>query len=329
MKLSFINKTETPCKRSLATSKRSLSMPAAISIFIALSIGYTANACFNRHQLIKMQGTTLGEMTSFMQMEGWRFAGVSELAQADHFGKNVSNSAVQWVQGYDNERVYFYDNEDAGNFIVMMLSDYCYATLFSEFSADLNGITSVHDNSLLTTFTQGGIRIEFAESANSGNQIVRIYNPVQLDKYKLVHATATNPNKEGNSYYRNDDDFEAPAEVVTVIKEEKPDQVFESAEEFPIYPGGEAQMQRDIRDNVQYPEMEKENNIQGKVFVQLVVEKDGSVSDVKVLKGVPGGPNLNTAAEKAIKKLKKFTPAKMNGRPVRLKMVIPVNFTLK
>jgi protein TonB len=120
-----------------------------------------------------------------------------------------------------------------------------------------------------------------------------------------------------------------PVEVVTIIEEEKPDQVFESAEEFPIYPGGEAQMQRDIRDNVQYPEMEKENNIQGKVFVQLVVEKDGSVNDVKVLKGVPGGPNLNTAAEKAIKKLKKFTPAKMNGRPVRLKMVIPVNFTLK
>jgi protein TonB len=88
-------------------------------------------------------------------------------------------------------------------------------------------------------------------------------------------------------------------------------------------------MQKDIMENAPYPEMEKENNIQGKVYVQFVVEKDGSVTGVRVQRGVQGGPNLSKVAENAVRKLKKFAPAKQNGRPVRLVMTIPVNFTLK
>jgi protein TonB len=98
---------------------------------------------------------------------------------------------------------------------------------------------------------------------------------------------------------------------------------------MPQYPGGELQMQKDIMENAPYPEMEKENNIQGKVYVQFVVEKDGAVTNVRVQRGVQGGPNLSRVAENAVKKLKKFAPAKQNGRPVRLVMTIPVNFTLK
>ena len=88
-------------------------------------------------------------------------------------------------------------------------------------------------------------------------------------------------------------------------------------------------MQKDIAENAPYPEMEKENNIQGRVYVQFIVEKDGSITNVKVTRGVPGGPGLTRVAESAVKKLKKFAPAKQNGRPVRLTMTVPVNFTLK
>ncbi|MFM7727507.1 MAG: energy transducer TonB, partial [Flavobacteriales bacterium] len=78
------------------------------------------------------------------------------------------------------------------------------------------------------------------------------------------------------------------------------------------------------------PEMEKENNIQGTVYVQFVVEKDGSITGVTIQRGVQGGPNLSRVAETAVRKLKRFeTPAKQNGRAVRLKMTIPVKFTLK
>jgi protein TonB len=120
-----------------------------------------------------------------------------------------------------------------------------------------------------------------------------------------------------------------PVEVVTIIEEVKPEEPVSFAQEMPQYPGGELQMQKDIMENAPYPEMEKENNIQGKVYVQFVVEKDGAVTNVRVQRGVQGGPNLSRVAENAVKKLKKFAPAKQNGRPVRLVMTIPVNFTLK
>ncbi len=101
------------------------------------------------------------------------------------------------------------------------------------------------------------------------------------------------------------------------------------AGEMPQYPGGEAAMELDMLSNFVYPEMERENGIQGKVYVQFVVEKDGSVTNIKVVRGVTGGKNLSTEAEKAVKKLKKFKPARLDGEEVRVSMTVPVNFTLR
>lgn len=120
---------------------------------------------------------------------------------------------------------------------------------------------------------------------------------------------------------------EAPQPVyIEPVKEEEP---VRFAAEMPVYPGGEAAMLNDIAKNIVYPEFEKENNIQGVVMVEFTVEKDGSISNVKVVREVQGGKNLGRAAENAVKKLKNFTPAKQNGNPVRLTMTVPVRFTLK
>jgi protein TonB len=125
----------------------------------------------------------------------------------------------------------------------------------------------------------------------------------------------------------SEDGLVGNVEVVTVGDgQERP---VSFAQEMPQYPGGELQMQKDILENAPYPEMEEENNIQGKVYVQFIVEKDGSISNVRVQRGVEGGPNLSVVAENAVKQLKTFVPAKQNGRPVPLMMTIPVNFTLK
>lgn len=132
--------------------------------------------------------------------------------------------------------------------------------------------------------------------------------------------------------FDSDDDNASVGEVEvwqTQGGEERLEEPVSFAQEMPQYPGGELQMQKDIMENAPYPEMEKENNIKGKVYVQFVVEKDGSISNVRVQRGVEGGPNLSVVAENAVKQLKTFVPAKQNGRPVRLMMTIPVNFTLK
>jgi len=99
--------------------------------------------------------------------------------------------------------------------------------------------------------------------------------------------------------------------------------------EEPAYLGGLGNLYAEIYKTLAYPEMEKEESISGTVYVSFVVEKNGNVTDVKTERGVTGGPNLSKEAEKAVKKLSNFTPAKMNGKSVRYRYRIPIKFTLK
>ncbi len=102
------------------------------------------------------------------------------------------------------------------------------------------------------------------------------------------------------------------------------------AEEMASYPGGESALFNEIRSYIVYPKAEYEQHITGKVYLGFVVEKDGSISEVQVERGVTGGPGLSKEAIRVVNKLsKKFNPAKMNGRPVRFKMTIPINLALQ
>jgi TonB family protein len=122
------------------------------------------------------------------------------------------------------------------------------------------------------------------------------------------------------------EDVEMPAYEEAVPREEE---ILSFASEMPAYPGGTDAMMKDLNANLVYPEMEKENGIEGTVYVGFVVEKDGSITNVQVKRGVNGGPGLTKAAEYAVKKLKKFeTPAKNDGKPVRYQYTLPVKFKL-
>lgn len=104
------------------------------------------------------------------------------------------------------------------------------------------------------------------------------------------------------------------------------DPVFSYAEIMPAYPGGDEQMQKDIIDAIKYPEKERDAKISGKVFVDFVVEKDGSVKDIMVRRGIEGYPAFGEAAVAAVKKLKRFTPGENNEEKVRVKMFVPISF---
>jgi len=113
------------------------------------------------------------------------------------------------------------------------------------------------------------------------------------------------------------------------LEPEPEEEIVAFVSEEPVYPGGLEKLYAEIYKNITYPEMEKEQSIQGTVYVSFVVEKNGNVTDVKTERGVTGGPNLSKEAEKAVKKLSNFTPAKMNGKSVRYRYRIPIKFTLK
>ncbi len=99
-------------------------------------------------------------------------------------------------------------------------------------------------------------------------------------------------------------------------------------EEYPVFPGGTDAMMKYLASNIKYPGFCKEMGISGKVFIEFIVEKDGSVSNVYVRKGVAACPAMDKEAVRAIKTFPKWKPGMQNGKPVRTKMIIPVSFKL-
>jgi protein TonB len=101
-------------------------------------------------------------------------------------------------------------------------------------------------------------------------------------------------------------------------------------EVMPAYPGGESQMITDIAKSMVYPQICLENGIEGRVFVQFVVEKNGKISNTKILRQPEGdlGKALGKEAIRVVKSLKAFTPGTLNGEPKRVVMTIPIVFKL-
>lgn len=100
-------------------------------------------------------------------------------------------------------------------------------------------------------------------------------------------------------------------------------------EQMPTFPGGDAEMMKFIQKNVQYPQVEKEAGISGTCYVTFVVEKDGSITDVKVLRGVSGGPGCDKEAMRVVKSMPGWKAGKQNGREVRVQFNLPIKFTLR
>lgn len=104
---------------------------------------------------------------------------------------------------------------------------------------------------------------------------------------------------------------------------ESDDLIYDIVEREPVYPGGDAQIARDVGKNFKYPKEAIENNITGTVVVRFVVEKDGSISNVVAVRGP--GHGINKAAVKAVEELPKFeSPASQNGIAVRYYYSIPI-----
>lgn len=104
-------------------------------------------------------------------------------------------------------------------------------------------------------------------------------------------------------------------------------EIFTIVEEQPSFPGGEASLFDYLRKNIVYPTIARESNIQGTVFVQFVVEPDGSVSNVKVLRGIGGG--CDEEAIRVVKNMPKWNPGKQRGKPVRVYFNLPIRFVLQ
>ena len=122
------------------------------------------------------------------------------------------------------------------------------------------------------------------------------------------------------------EDTESDEDEVIEIIEEDDDEFFMVVENMPEFPGGDLGLMKYIQKHVKYPAIAKEYNITGKVYVSFIVDKSGSVTNVKIVRGVD--KNLDAEAVRVVKSLPKYKPGKQRGKSVRVMFTIPINFTL-
>lgn len=115
-------------------------------------------------------------------------------------------------------------------------------------------------------------------------------------------------------------------EPVAAPKPEVENKIFEVVEQQASFPGGEAALFRYLNDNLKYPAVAQENGVQGRVTVSFVVERDGSITDLKVERGVD--PSLDREALRVVKGMPHWIPGKQNGNTVRSRFRLPVTFRL-
>ena len=108
---------------------------------------------------------------------------------------------------------------------------------------------------------------------------------------------------------------------------EEETKVFDVVEQMPSFPGGPSALFEYLSKNIKYPVVAEENGIQGRVIVSFVVERDGSITDVRVVKSVD--PSLDKEAQRVVKSMPRWIPGKQNGSAVRVKYTVPVTFRLQ
>lgn len=152
--------------------------------------------------------------------------------------------------------------------------------------------------------------------------------PIVVDSVKPEDEVQLMTADEAQDVVQNTEVVDIPVEVKEEVQEEEAEEVpFVVVEEMPMFPGGDAALLKYIGENTVYPEVAKENNIQGRVIVRFCVTAKGGVSQVSVLKGVD--PELDAEAIRVVNTLPPFKPGKQGGKPVPVWYMVPITFTLK
>ena len=171
--------------------------------------------------------------------------------------------------------------------------------------------------------------VKFTAPVIKKDNEVKEEDEIKLDEVeksnKAVGAFTIEGNDEvGGEVLKAKEEIAAPEPPKQQVEENK---VFDVVEQMPSFPGGMGALMSWLSQNIKYPVIAAENGVQGRVIVQFVVEKDGSITDVKVAKSVD--PSLDKEAARVVSSMPKWTPGKQNGSAVRVKYTVPVTFKLQ
>jgi protein TonB len=166
--------------------------------------------------------------------------------------------------------------------------------------------------------------VKFTPPVVTDEEVIEEPPPIQTEETPQI-STVT---QEGTG---NENDIIIPDEGTGVVEPVK-EEIFTIVEQMPEFPGGAAAMMKWIKDKIEsigYPQMEKEAGISGTCYVTFVVDKEGSVTDAKILRGVSGGPGYDKVALQVVKAMPKWGAGKQNGRAVSVQYNLPIKFTIR
>ncbi len=152
-------------------------------------------------------------------------------------------------------------------------------------------------------------------------QITTIINTIDDDDIKIDGDIEIDAGADENTI--NDEYIPDAIMPDDIVVDNTP---FMSVESMPEFPGGEIALMKYLANNISYPKMANENNIHGKVFITFVVETDGSISNIELLRGIGGG--CDEEAIRVVKNMPRWIPGKQRNKAVRVQFNLPVKFTL-
>ncbi len=145
-----------------------------------------------------------------------------------------------------------------------------------------------------------------------------VEDDVELEQQEIISS-------EDDASAAQQETFVAP--VVEEEEEESAQQIFTVVEKQPEFPGGTAELFKYLSKAIKYPVIAQENGIQGRVVCSFVVNRDGSIVDIQVMRGVD--PSLDKEAIRVISEMPKWKPGEQRGKPVRVRFILPVQFRLQ
>lgn len=169
-------------------------------------------------------------------------------------------------------------------------------------------------------------QVKFIPPVVKPDEQVREKDPPSQEDLKVVDAGPKDIKGDPTQTVRIDEPV-GNAPVSAAVTEANPNEIFTSVEVLPSFPGGMAAFGKYLSKSLRYPSVAQENGVQGRVNVTFVVERDGSLTDIKPI-GRQLGSGLEEEAVRVLKSAPKWTPGRQNGRPVRVQYTVPIVFTL-
>ena len=286
----------------------------AVLAFVLFFTAWTAEAaCFSRQELYRMQTSSLEDIQAYLKAEGWEVAEPSSVAEGTTgFGFKKS---VFTKNG--NERVVVYTSSTHGNLIHLKVGDACFQTIsgteFGQFSRKL----MIDQNKVISEYRAANQIIQLVELAGSEitNPEILIFNEALKSQVKVL--SQSNPGVSPIAVTSSSNSSGTAGREA----------VYDVVETLPIPSGGMEGWSSYLSANLGYPTTARRKGIEGIVLVAFIVNTDGTVSDFELLRGIGGG--CDEEAIRIVKNSPKWTPGMQDGKAVRTRMRLPINFELE